>query len=111
MFDEDYLNILEIDLQEVVDCLIALVFAKKNLRDSLVDSGTNEFDNEYTSEDSETSHEGTTRVSSILACCDDNRELLYQFKESRLNAFMSQKQNVVLLEYYLQKQKENFGAN
>ena len=80
----------------MVDSMIALVFAKKSIRESFSDG------------DEEVSN--NPRISSIQACRDQNIDLLYQFKESKLDTFMSKKQNVILLEYYLQKYKEHFGA-
>ena len=67
----------------------------KKLRDCLIDSSPDKLklDRQI----------GNTRAKSILSSCNKNRELLYKFKESRLDAFMSKRHNVILLEYYLQK--------
>ena len=72
-----------------------MVFAKQKLRDCLIDSSPDKLKLDRLT--------GNTRANSVLASCDQNRELLYKFKESRLNAFMSKKHNVILLEYYIQK--------
>jgi len=75
---------------------LALVFAKKSIRDCFSD------------QDEEVSD--SPRIRSIIACRDQNIDLLYQFKESKLDKFMSKRENVILLELYLQKYKEYFGT-
>ena len=82
--------------------MIALVFSKQKLRNCLTDSSPDKLKLDMQS--------GNTQAKSILSSCDQYRELLYKFKELRLDAFMSKKHNVILLEYYLQKYKEHFGS-
>ena len=75
---------------------MALVFAKKSIRDCFSDHGEEVSNN--------------PRIRSIINCRDQNIDLLYQFKEQKLDKFISKRQNVILLEIYLQKYKEYFGT-
>ena len=81
---------------QMANHMIGLVFANKTLGKYLKMDG----------------QQGTIkqRIISIKAACDSNRMLLYQFNKSKFDAFLGQKQNVILLEYFLNEYKQYVGA-
>lgn len=90
-FDEQYLQLFEIDLPEITDSVLALLLARKSIRDCY----------------SELAVTDDQRIKSIIECRNQNIDLLYtDFKEKNMDIFMSKRSNVVLLELYLQSNKE-----
>ena len=86
MFDEEYLRLFEVELSQIVDGVLALLLAKKLIREC--------FEDAEATDDLE-------RIEYIIKYCDQNIDLLYSFKEAKLDEFMSKKWNVLVLESYL----------
>ena len=92
IFDQELLNLLNTDAQAISNHFIALILSRNQFKDFL---GCQV-------------QQMVERVNIIKRNAANTKQLFDSFNESKMDQFLLAKENLILMEYFLQNQKQHF---